>query len=192
LTDRDFQAFGNLVRRLGVVYRTRDVDQMIASYFQALRANDLAALESGADAWMITGKFFPKPVEWRGAIPPASGPSAGQPPLMTPTQMRDSARAIALHWEDAPCGCPSCVEAKVHEKPLRYVPLVDADGTERRATHPGTRASVVLGRWAHGWELFRWYDARATFYDEMVRQGFRGDGSTPRTKRVTKLAQRGA
>jgi hypothetical protein len=73
-------------------------------------------------------------------------------------------RAERLRYEDDPCGCLACQAAGVTDRPLRYVPQFTHDDREERAWCPLHQKLVVVGHWAHGDELARWYAARDRFF----------------------------
>jgi hypothetical protein len=181
MTEMQSLDFTRLMKRLAVIFRLRaeegDFAALAGSYFRALQRFELRDLERGADAWIQTQQRFPKPAEWRGAIPARTV----EVPFLSDDQAREQLRAEGLGYEDAPCRCPDCLAAGVNEKPLRFVP-------EERQGKIGERI-VTVGHWAHGFELFRWYDARANFYNHCVELGLRGDVLIPKAKRQN-FAQR--
>ena len=84
---------------------------------------------------------------------------------MTGLEQDDLARAERLRYEDTPCSCVLCFRAAVNDRPLRFVPTLTHDGgDELRAFHPQRRRVEVVGHWAHGEELARWYQARAACF----------------------------
>jgi hypothetical protein len=130
------------------------------AYFATLRRFTLAELQAGAQTWMQRGKFFPKPAEWREAIPRASVLAVALVPLV-PTEAAEYLDAEARHYDGDPCACRQCVSAGVEHRFLRYAPETDANGRDLRGLI-GTRV-VVRGRWLHGEELRCWYAARDAF-----------------------------
>lgn len=147
------------------------------AYFHVLKPFPLSLVIAKADTWLKTESKFPTPAQWAGTIVR----KAVELPILTDSQAREQIRAEGLFYEDLPCRCAPCLEAGVNEKPLRFVPMEDASGAVVRAKI-GERV-VVTGRWIHGWELFRWYDARANFYNHCVELGFRGDVLKPKKER---------
>lgn len=177
MTDSELFPFMDAFRGLQRVFPKRldehDLQQMGSAYFKALRKFPLGRVQAGADAWVQRGKFFPKPAEWIDAIPQAK-PASADIPSMTEAQAEDYRRAERLRYEDAPCGCQACRAAEVHEKPLRFVPTLDANDNTTRMRE-GERI-VTAGHWAHGVELARWYHARADFCDAFLKiYGMRKD-----------------
>jgi len=168
VTETEIFAFADVVKGLQRVFPKRwdehEQAQLQRDYFKALRKFPLSQVAAGAEAWMQRGKFFPKPAEWIEAIPKRQ--SAPDLPVMSDEQTREYHRAEALRYEDKPCGCLSCREAEVTEKPLRFVPEVNPDGTDRRVRDGVRDRIVVAGHWAHGFELARWYAAKGEFYEQ--------------------------
>lgn len=64
----DFEAFTGILRRLGAVYGKKLEDDIVASYWQALKDRPLRSVEEQADKHLKQSKFFPKPVELRPKI----------------------------------------------------------------------------------------------------------------------------
>lgn len=164
MTESDVLGFTALAKRVGVALGRRtdfdDFKGLTSTYFRALRRYDLVDLERAADLWIGRETRFPKPAEWASAIPRQDLPCR----VMSTNEAKDYLRADQLGFEDEPCGCLVCREAQVHEKPLRFVPD-DADRGDLLVMNPITNKVVPAGHWAHGWELFRWYQARANHYD---------------------------
>lgn len=163
MQDADLFAFMAIFRELLNVFPKRldeaDVTVMSKAYFNTLRRFSIAEIQAGADAWMQRGKFFPKPVEWLESIPRQSLTVALS--LLTPAEAAEYLDAERRHYEGDVCGCRRCVSAGVSHRFLRYVPESDEQGRDLRGLI-GERA-VVRGRWIHGEELRRWYEARDAF-----------------------------
>lgn len=145
-----------------------DQQHMGASYFKTLRKYPLAQIQAGAEGWIQRGKYFPKPAEWIDAIP-RERQRAVELQTLSDEDGRAHRRAEALCYEDAPCHCRECRAAGVTDRPLRYVPEVNEDGSDRKALD-GDR-TVTVGHWAHGAELARWYEARADFWNRCHELG---------------------
>lgn len=185
MTDADVFPFNALTKRLGTMLGKRtdfdDFKQLTSGYFRALRHYDLADLERGADAWIARETRFPKAAEWAAAIPPKA--SAAR--VMSTTEASTWTAADQAGFEGDCCDCPACIEAGVNEKPLRFVPTED----EPMAMHPITGKLVTVGHWAHGFELFRWYDAKANFYDFCLSLGIRRNVLKPTDKTRKRFTQ---
>ena len=169
MRDNQLTAFMDVFRRLLVIFPMRlnpsELDATMGSYFNLLRHHSLEAVTAGANAYMGTGKFFPKPAQWLEAIP-RSGTSETVPE-MSQSEAREYLRAAAKGWQDDPCGCPSCIEAGVTHRFLRHVPDEDRDGRDVRMSIGGR--VVTQGHWAHGWELLRFYAAKEAFTTDYLK-----------------------
>ncbi len=162
MQDADLFAFLSTFRSLLKVFPKRmdedDATDLGKAYFHALRRFSIPELQAGADVWMQRGKFFPKPSEWRESIPRARAHETAALFPVTPVEAAEFLDAERRGYEGEPCQCPRCVGAGVDHRLLRFVPETDADGNDARALI-GERV-IVRGRWIHGDELRRWYDAR--------------------------------
>lgn len=160
--DSDLSAFMTVFHKLRGVFPTRgsaaEASDTAGVYFNLLRDYSLEAVSAGAEAYLGTGKFFPKPADWIGAIPREL--STGGVP-MSPFEAREHQRAVAKGYQDEPCGCQSCVSAGVSHRFLRYVPDIGPDGNDVRLVLGG--AIVARGHWAHGQELARFYAAKDAY-----------------------------
>lgn len=160
-------AFMAIFRDLMKVFPKRagedDIEPMAKLYFRALSRFELADIQAGADAWTQRGKFFPKPAEWRDAIPRRDSERAALVE-MTPSEAAEYLDAERRRFEGDPCSCRQCQGAGVTHRFLRFVPEQDEQGRDARALI-GKRI-VVRGHWAHGYELDRWYAARDRFWTD--------------------------
>jgi hypothetical protein len=179
MTQADFDAFGVEFRRLSAALEKykqspAEITQKIDAYFHVLKAFPLSDVIAKADTWLQTQVKMPKPAEWAAVVVRR----LAEIPPMGEREAREWRAAEQQRWQAEPCGCQSCVEAGVNDKPLRFVP------EERQATEPLSQRVVTAGHWAHGWELFRWYQARADFYNRCLELGLRWERVLqPRVKR---------
>jgi hypothetical protein len=179
MTQADFDSFGLEFRRLSAALEKykqspAEITQKIDAYFHVLKGLPLSDVIAKADTWLSTQVKMPKPAEWAAVVVR----KVVDLPVLLEREAREWRKAEQQRWEDAPCGCQSCVEAGVSEKPLRFVP------EERQAIEPLSKRVVTAGKWAHGWDLFRWYQARADFYNRCLELGLRGERVLqPRAKR---------
>lgn len=155
-------AFAGLLRRLGSVYRAKLDDQLISTYFRALRPFLLADLETAADAWIAKETRFPRPAEWRGHLP-LDAAVIRDVSVMTPRDARAYAEAEQMRWEGEPCKCHACREAGVDHRFLRFVPEFTPEDTDLKVYDPLRQRLVTAGHWAHGAELQRWYAAKDAY-----------------------------
>ncbi len=164
MQDADLFAFMAIFRQLLGVFPKRmaedEIGDLSRAYFATLRRYSIAELQAGADTWMQRGKFFPKPAEWRESIPRVVAQAVALAPL-PPSEAAEYLDAERRHFDGDPCGCRRCIGAGVDHRLTRYVPESDDDGRDLRGLI-GER-SVVRGRWLHGDELRRWYEARDAF-----------------------------
>lgn len=136
-----------------------------AQYFRVLKGFDFGDVARAADYWAGHEQFFPAPAQWVEAV---SKVPKGQPLLeLSVDQAREYADAEGRGFEGQCCTCRECAQNGVDEKPTRYVPTEDRHGETEQRTYRGR--AVVVGHWAHGLELFRWYAARANFYEQAMR-----------------------
>lgn len=179
MTDSDVFAFTALAKRVGIALGKRvefeDFKALTGTYFRVLRRYDLGDLERGADIWIARETRFPKPAEWASAIPRQEADCR----VMSQNEAIEYARAEKLGYEGESCSCPECIDAGVNEKSLRFVPECVGDA-DVRVKNPFTDRIVTAGHWAHGWELFRYYDAKADFYNTCLELGLRRNVLTPK------------
>lgn len=166
MEDRDVSSFVDIFRQLRQIFPLRgeaaELDQMERSYFKLLRRFGLAQVMGGARRWMEVGKRFPKPAEWIESLPARI---SAEVPAMNEAEALVYRRAEALYWQDEPCACAECLEAGVDQKPVRFVPEA------RIVRDPAGNRLVTAGHWAHGWELFRCYEAQAEFWNHAYELG---------------------
>lgn len=169
MNDVDLFAFSAIVGGLEQVFPKRldehERAQRNREYFKALQRFPLNRVQAGADVWTQRGKFFPKPAEWIDAMPAQR--ALVTVPTMTEQEASEYHRAEALRYEDTPCACRECKAAQC-EKPLRFVPELHSDGSERKVRDAARDRIVTAGRWIHGFELARWYVAKADFYNRYL------------------------
>lgn len=167
MRDSDAGAFAQLMARMGAVFgkKSADLDGMIPMYFRALARFDYVEVVRGADVLLASEEHFPRPAVWADAI--AKAPKGDPLQSMDPREAAEWLDAERRRWENEPCWCAECRAADVTEKPLRFVPTLQASGeTQKRLL--GSR-EVSRGHWAHGDELRRWYQARADCYEMLAR-----------------------
>lgn len=180
MIEADYEAFGNEFRRLSSALdrfppRGDELATKVDAYFHALKKYPLSEVVLKADKWLETEKKFPAPAEWAGVIVRRSVPL----PTLTDAESREYRDAEKRRWEGEPCNCASCFQAGVNEKPIRFVPDLTRDERDDAALDPVTNRLVCRGHWAHGWELARWYEAKANFYNRCLELGWRRDVLMP-------------
>lgn len=165
MTDNDLVAFKDVFQSVIRVFPLRgeheEIQDVMASYFKALRRFPIDLVRQGGDQCCAKLKRMPKPMEWIELIPKPRVRAE----LMQLSQ-RDAAdylRAEQLRYdEEDPCKCDLCRAAGVDHRFPRFVPEFDRDDQEQRALI-GER-EIVRGHWAHGEELKRWYAAKEGFW----------------------------
>lgn len=163
MTDADLTPFMGVLGRMGTVFskREHDLETMVPVYFRALQRFPYADVARAAEHLVTVEQHFPRPARWIAAI---GETRKGDPlPALTGQDAYEQLQAQRQGYEGAPCGCEECLVAGVIDRPVRFVPV---DPPARVVL--GTQ-STLRGRWIHGWELARWYEARANGYEVMHR-----------------------
>lgn len=155
-------AFGRVSGAFSKIFKAGELEPMKAAYFRALAPFPISAVVAAGDECIRTLKRFPRVADWRQAIR-TSGPVPRDVREMTAHERTEQERARQLGYRNAPCACGACVAAGVSDREIRFVPTLWPDGTEETALN-GRQAVEVVGHWAHGAELARWYTARDAFF----------------------------
>ena len=170
--DSDFVTFDRAFKRVSGAYRLKvkpaEAEELTKTYFKVLEAWPLDDVLAAGKKCMAKCKAFPKVADWIAELP--ADHQVRQAPadlrFMTATEMDAHERAAAKRYEDDPCACPHCFDAYIHDRPIRFVPtLVSLLGDDYEHAFNSRRNQVeVIGHWAHGDELARWYQARDRFF----------------------------
>jgi hypothetical protein len=170
-TDRFDMAFSRLSAVLRPSMKGVEVKQLATAYFRALEDLPIEAVLAAAKVCLRTFEHFPKPVDWRQVVEAAQRTATAKALVphvdhrqMTQREVDEHERAHGLRFEDANCCCADCEAAGVTHRPLRFVPIEWADGTLEHAINPRTNKLEIVGEWAHGMKLRRWYEARDAFF----------------------------
>lgn len=171
MTDFDYAPFATAFSRMMIPFRLKlkatDRDELTRAYFGLLADRELEDVMAAGHRCIRKLKTFPRPVEWLGELT-GTTTAAAQPSDIRAMRLEEAdelARAAALRWEDHPCLCQDCVRAGVDERPLRFVPTEVGVGDELERAFNARRSVVeIVGHWAHGEELARWYAARDAFF----------------------------
>jgi hypothetical protein len=169
--ETDFSTFDRAFGRVCGAYRLKvkptEAEELTRTYFKVLEAWPLDAVLVAGKKAMAKCRTFPKVADWIAELPATRERTApADVRHMTTDEMDAHERAAAKRYEDDPCACPDCFNAFIHERPIRFVPtLVSllADDDER-AFNTRRNQIEVIGHWAHGAELARWYQARDHFF----------------------------
>jgi hypothetical protein len=166
----DYGTFETAFKRLSSALRFKPSDkdgELPRTYFRLLMEHPLAAVLDAARACARTRVAFPKPAEWIAAIEtPAAPPRVRQMPV---DELAERDRAARLRYRDAPCRCADCCQAGVDDLAIRYVPTELLTGEPEVAYDARRQRTEVVGHWAHGEELRRWYEAHAVVIQKAVR-----------------------
>jgi len=171
MTEMDYEkfsaAFGRVCNAFRVKLKPTEAEDLTRTYFRVLEAHLLDDVLLAGKACLGKLRTFPRAADWLAELSTTAAPTC---PVdrrhMTVAEIDAHARAALMRYEDEPCGCVDCEDAGVMHRPLRFVPtLVDLYGDEEeRAFNPRRGQTEVVGHWAHGEELRRWYVAREAFY----------------------------
>lgn len=169
MTSFDFTAFDQTVARMDAAFGQKMKPKarvaLTSVYFQALAAYDIDAVVAAGQRCLTTLSGFPKIVDWLAEV-------ATKTPTVCPADRRQMGvdeldvheRAAARGYEDDPCTCGWCEASGVEDKPLRFVPTLVRGDEHEVAFNPRHHKVEVVGHWAHGEELRRWYVARDRFF----------------------------
>jgi hypothetical protein len=169
--DRDFVTFDRAFGRVCGAYRLKvkptEAEELTKTYFKVLEPWSLEAVLAAGKLVMAKCKRFPSISEWVAELPTVT---MATPPadlrVMSVDEMDVHERAAAMRYEDDPCGCPACFAAWIHERPIRFVPTLVSlfEDAYERAFNTRRNQAEIIGHWAHGDELARWYAARDHFF----------------------------
>lgn len=169
MEESDVGTFDTAVRRVSGAFQMRwkagQLEELTRTYFRCLKAWPIADVVEAGKVCIQTLKHFPKAAEWieileaHAATRRAAARTGPAVRPMTEDERASRAQADQRRYWDPPCGCPACVASDVASRPIRFVPTL-VDGTEDRVSRPDRHDLDVVGHWAHGAELARWYAAK--------------------------------
>lgn len=169
MTDFDYEPFGAAFGRVMSAFRVKlhatEREELTRTYFTILAEHAIEDVIAAGKRCLKKHRTFPKPADWLGELAATTMPTC--PPdrrVMRVEEADELARAAALNWEDQPCLCHECVRASVDDRPLRFVPTEVGEDELERAFNGRRGVVEIVGHWAHGEELARWYAAREAFY----------------------------
>jgi hypothetical protein len=169
MTDFDFatfdKAFGRVITAFRLKLQAKERDDLTRTYFKILDTHAIDDVIAAGKRCLEKLRTFPKAADWLAEL-------AHTTPAVCPTDRRsmsvdeadELARATAMRYEDHPCLCSECCRAGVDDQALRYVPTEFGPDDFERAFNPRTSRVEIVGHWAHGDELARWYAAREVFF----------------------------
>jgi hypothetical protein len=164
MLESDFGPFESAFKRLsGALNRkwtTKEFKDVCRTYFEKLQHRDLVDVLA-AEHVLSKRQRWPKVGDWIAALPhEATAPSGER--VMRSDEASGYLTAKRLRYADDPCACLTCLAASVSDQRRRFVPDF-VDDVEDKAFCPPLNKVVVVGHWAHGEELRRWYAARDAF-----------------------------
>lgn len=167
MTETDYPTFARSFERLCNTFRLKlkvpEREELARTYFRVLEPSPLDEVLLAGKTCISKHRTFPKPADWLAALD-KGGPAVCPPNRrqMTVSEIAELAAAKRARYFDSPCLCVECCRAGVDDQPLRFVPTLVGDD-EERAFNPQRNVLEVVGHWAHGEELRRWYLARSFF-----------------------------
>ncbi len=169
MIDTDFgtfeRAFGRVCGAFRLRFKANEAEDLTRTYFKILEPYPLDRVLLAGKHVMTVSRKFPLAADWVAAV---ADLAVSASPLdvrqMTTDELDEHEAAERARWDGQPCLCVACVRANVDDRPLRFVPTHATFSEDERAFNPRRKHVQVVGHWAHGEELLRWYAARATFY----------------------------
>lgn len=171
MTETDYGVFESAFKRLSAAFRLNvrpgELTELSRTFFKVLEPYAIEDVLHGGRTLLESSRHMPKPADWLAMVRNGGKAAASCPPdvrHMSVSEYEEHARAAALGFEDQPCLCFECQRAGVDDRPLRYVPTLTPDGErEEHAFNPQRGVVETVGHWAHGEELRRYHEAKATF-----------------------------
>ena len=167
MIDSDFgtfeRAFGRVCGAFRLRFKANEAEDLTRTYFKILEPYPLDRVLLAGKSCMTTSRKFPLAADWVAAVE-AMTTIPDDVRQMTVDELDEHEAAERARWEGAPCSCVACVRANVGQSPLRFVPTHATFSDDERAFNPRRQVVQIVGHWAHGEELARWYAARARFY----------------------------
>lgn len=97
----DFEAFTGVLRKLSAVYGKKLEDDILQSYWDALKDRPLRSVEEIANQHVRQSKFFPKPVELRPKIEMGSSGKVDKSDRRAIARLEDLRRNNPEAWMQA-------------------------------------------------------------------------------------------
>lgn len=165
------RAFGRVCGAFRLRLKATELEDLTRTYFRILEAYPLDRVLLAGKACMARSKKFPLAADWIDVLTAVDG-SAAPPDVrqMTTIELAEHEQAERARWEGQPCLCVACVRANIDHRPLRFVPTHATFDDDERAFNPHRKVVQIVGHWAHGDELARWYTAREAFYASVPRR----------------------
>jgi len=178
LTEADYGTFERAFGRVCGAFRLRltatERQDLTRTYFKVLEPYDLEQVLQIGRRCLERYKKFPTVSDWIAELDDTARTRRARTPEarhMTVSEVEERTSAERQRYSDAPCTCVACRAAGVEDHAIRYVPTLVGD-EEERAWDPQRQRLEIVGHWAHGAELRRWYEARAAFFARAKRRPF--------------------
>jgi hypothetical protein len=153
------RAFGRVLGAFRVKVNTTERDELARTYFRILEPFELDDVIDAGRRCIERSKKFPLVADWLLEL---GGRAVAVLPFdvraMSTAEADELAEAAAAFYTGPVCAFDCCQGIG---RPIRFVPTLSDAGPEERALHPYRQRVEVVGHWAHGDELRRWYAARA-------------------------------
>jgi hypothetical protein len=176
MDESDFGTFERAFGRVSGAFRLKlkgtDLEDLARTYFRVLEGYRLDEVLAAGKTCIASQRTFPKAAEWLAALASTGDRDVVCPPdcrQLSAAEVDERRDADERHYNGEACACLLCQSAGVADRPLRFVPTLWSDGTEERAFNPRRKVVEIVGHWAHGDELARWYRAREDFYGHARR-----------------------
>lgn len=169
MTETEFgtfdRAFGRVVGAYRLKLKPTEAEELTRTYFRVLEPFPLEEVLLAGKRCLTKYRRFPPAADWIAeltatAAAPAAAADVRQ---MGAFELEEYEHATRLRYTDQPCACAECAAAGVGDRSVRFVPTLFG-GVEERAFNPRRKVVQVVGHWAHGEELRRWYEARDGFF----------------------------
>jgi len=199
MTETDFGTFERAFGRVSGAFRLKlkpsELEDLTRTYFRVLEAYSLDEVLQAGKQCLTKYRTFPKPADWLSelAADTRGTPGAAECRHMGSAELEEHERAERVRYADHPCLCSECCRAGVDDRPIRFVPTLFGD-VEERAFNPRRKVVQIVGHWAHGEELARWYAARDRFFalaPAGVVRLFRGRDRRSFADRIEAIYRRG-
>jgi len=198
MTETDYgtfeRAFGRVCGAFRVKLKATEAEDLTRTYFRVLEAYPLDDVLRAGKSCLTKHRRFPAAADWINELGSTDRPTAGADLRhMGSAELEEHERAERLRYVDHPCLCSECCRAGVDDRPIRFVPTLFGD-VEERAFNPRRQVVQIVGHWAHGEELARWYAARDRFFalaPAGVVRLFRGRDRRSFADRIEAIYRRG-
>ncbi len=178
------RAFERVSRAYRLKVKPTEGVEICQTYFRALEPWPLDDVLFAIKTCIATCRRFPLVADIVEHLSPRPRSTAARDLRhMTVLELDMHADAAAKRYQDDPCSCDACLAAGVSDRPLRFVPVPFADDTVEQAFNGRRNEPEVVGHWAHGAELARWYAGHDAFFAPRM-----GNSTQARLRRLVRRA----